>query len=118
MVIKTLEQAKEVALELERIEATRKKLRGALRKYVEECGEVDTGERVWEIAQTTSWKMNSNTLKKVAEAIVLDGRDPWEFMNISTPNLRKLGWSDNDLSNLGLEKRVYNRFTSRSSQAS
>lgn len=116
MEIKNQEEALEVAKELERIEATRKTMRDALRKFVEENGEVDTGETVWSIKESTSWRHDEKSLRKIAEAIAMDGKNPWEFMNITPANLRNLGFTEESLEKMGSVPRVSKRFSSRVSR--
>lgn len=106
------EEAIRIALELERVEATRKLLREKLRDYVQENGKVDTGEKIWDITQSESWSFDSSGLRKVAEGIVLDGQNPWEYLNITPANLRKLDWDESTLEQYG-KRRVTNRFTGR-----
>lgn len=107
--IKTLDEAVQVANEIERLESAVKLLKDELRAYVREHGEVDTGEKVWRFQQSVSWDIPPEKLKEVARLIALDGRNPWEYLNITPAKVRSLDWSDETLSEYG-EKRIRNNF--------
>lgn len=107
--IKTFEEAVQVANEIERLESAVKLLKDELRTYVREHGEVDTGEKVWKFQQVESWNIPPGNLKEIARLIALDGRNPWEYLNITPAKLRSLDWSDETLAGFG-EKRIRNNF--------
>lgn len=108
----TEQEAVELAKEIERTESALKLMKAELKKYVEENGEVNTGDKIWGFSESVSWKFSPEGLKKVFENIFLDGKDPWKYLNISASNLKKLGWSEEVLSRYG-EKRVSTPFKSR-----
>lgn len=107
--IETIEEAIQVANEIERLESAVKLLKEELRAYVREHGEVDTGEKVWQFRQSVSWNIPPENLKEVARMIALDELNPWEYLGITAKNIRSLGWSDETLSEYG-EKRIRNNF--------
>ena|SRR5699024_4883533 len=116
MEIKTKEQALEVARELERLEATRKAMRNGLRVFVEKNGEIDTGETIWAITESVSWKHTAESLKKIAEGIFIEGVNPWEHLNITPAKLKSLGVTEEYMRECGSESRTTKRFSSRVSR--
>lgn len=111
--INTQQEAIELANEIERIEATLKQLKDNLRGYVEVHGPVNTGEKVWSCNNSVSWRFAD--MRKLAEGIVLDGKNPWAFMTITAANLKKLGWDDVVIEAYGGKKSVTTRFSGRKS---
>lgn len=108
--IHTKEDAVNLANEISRLEAIVKSMKDELKKHVEAYGPVDTGTETWNFYESVSWKFDD--LRKVAEGIVLEGKNPWEMLSLSATNLKKLGWDEAVLSQFG-KKRVTQRFTSR-----
>lgn len=97
----TYEQAVQLAKEIERTESALKKMKDMLKEYVEKNGSVNTGEKVWDIYESVSWKFSPNQLKQVAGNIVMEGKNPWQFLNITATNLKKLGWKEEAIAKMG-----------------
>lgn len=109
----TEEEAIELANEIERVEKALKEMKNKLRNYVKENGSVNTGERIWDIRQSVSWRVNdAEKLKLLSDYIYLSGKDYWEYLGITTANIRKLGFDEETLSKFAT-KSVSNRFTGR-----
>jgi hypothetical protein len=92
--IDSTQEAIRVANEVERLEAVIKVMKDQMKAYVDKCGPIETGSVVWDYNETCSYSFTADQLKKVAENIVLEGKNPWELMSISSSNLKKLGWED------------------------
>lgn len=108
----TMEQAIELAKEIERVDSALKKMKDDLKIFLGKHGEVNTGEKIWRIAVSEAWSIDKNKMKNVMEAIVLDGKTPWDYVDITSANIRKLGWSDEVLSQFATKKlnsRLSNR---------
>lgn len=110
--VATQEEAIKIANEINRLESAVKMMKEELKKYVEKYGAVDTGEEVWDFFESVSWSFDKEGLKEVARNMAIEGLDPWELMNVSKPNLNKLGWDESFLGKMG-KKKVTRRFTSR-----
>lgn len=110
----TEEQARELANEIIRLEATVKAMKAELKKYVEENGALNDGENVWNIQETVSWRFNADTVQRFMNSLVIDGYtdNPYELVSFSKPKLDKLGLNDSYIEQFA-EKRVSKRFTKR-----
>lgn len=108
----TEKEAIQLALEIERTESALKQMKAELKEYVQVNGELNTGEKVWLLDQSISWSFDADGMKKIAEGLVLEGKNPWQYLNITPATLRKLDWNENVLENYG-KKRITNRFVSR-----
>lgn len=108
----TKEGAVKLANEIERIEAAAKLMKADLRKFVEQNGPVETADTIWDINEAVSYKFDASQLKNVAQHIALGGDNPWDYLGINATNLKKLGWDEAFLANLG-KKTIAKRFASR-----
>lgn len=99
--IQTEAEAIELANEIERVESGLKMMKDTLKEYVSKNGEIDTGEKVWSFHESTSWKFEADGLRKIAEGILLEGKNPWDYLNITAANLRKLDWPEEELKKIG-----------------
>ncbi|RKJ13241.1 hypothetical protein D7X33_48795, partial [Butyricicoccus sp. 1XD8-22] len=100
----TKDEAVQLAKELERVDSARKQLNDQLKEYVKHNGAIDTGEKIWSFHDTIKWEFTADQLRKLAENIVLDGKNPWELLNITNANLKKLDWTDEAISQFGTKK--------------
>lgn len=110
--IQTAEEAVRIANEVERLEAVIKVLKDQMKVYVDQNGPIETDTVVWDYNVSNSFSFDAEGLKRVAENIVLEGKNPWELMSISAANLKKLGWEDSYIETLGKKKQTI-RFNSR-----
>ncbi|MFZ7947192.1 MULTISPECIES: hypothetical protein [Bacillaceae] len=108
----TKEGAVKLANEIERIEAAAKLMKTDLRKFVEQNGPVETADTIWDINEAVSYKFDASQLKNIAQHIALGGDNPWDYLGINATNLKKLGWDEAFLANLG-KKTIVKRFASR-----
>lgn len=108
----TEDQAIQLALEIERVEAALKQMKANLKAYVDEQGPLQAGDKVWGYSSTTSWVFGADSLKELAVAITAEGKNAWEFLNLPAASIKKLGWEDAALSQYGTLKES-KRFDSR-----
>ncbi|MEN1970102.1 hypothetical protein WMZ97_18780 [Lentibacillus sp. N15] len=112
-VVMTTKEAVVLANEIERVESSLKLMKKNLQKFVDVNGEVHTSDKIWGYFESVSWKFDADSLKKVAEGMILDGRNPWELLNVTTANLKKLDWKDEVLEQYGGKRNTTSRFQGR-----
>ncbi len=110
--IESREEAIRVANEVERLEAVIKVMKDQMRTYVDKNGPIETDTVVWDYNESCSFSFTADEMKKVAENIVLEGKNPWELMSISAANFKKLGWEESYIETLGTKKPI-KRFNSK-----
>jgi hypothetical protein len=110
--IKTMQEAIELAAEIERMDAALKLLKSELKGFVDRNGAIETDDKVWNYTTAVSWDFGEQGLKDMAESIALEGLNPWELMTLSPASIKKLGWSEEVLLNFG-QKKETQRFSSR-----
>lgn len=113
--VTTHEEAVQIALEIERLEAALKQLKEQLKEYVSKNGPVDTGDKVWEIREYPRWVFSPEGLQKLCQDMVIEGKNPWEFLSLflslSSTALNKLGWNESVIEEYG-KKKTTSRFDS------
>lgn len=102
--INTQEEAVEIANEIKRLEAVVSTMKKHLRTYVEANGKVETADTVWYMNTSVSWKFNPEQLRNVASVMALEGIKPWDYLNITPANLKKLDWDEKTLNKMGTRK--------------
>lgn len=110
--IETMNEAIKLANEVERIEAVLKIMKDQMKAYVQKNGPIETDSVIWDFNESVSYSFNPDQMKNIAENIVLEGENPWALLSISSSNLKKLGWSDSFINQLG-QKKITKRFISR-----
>lgn len=110
--IETMNEAIKLANEVERIEAVLKVMKDQMKAYVQKNGPIETDSVIWDFNESVSYSFNPEQMKNIAENIVLEGENPWALLSISSSNLKKLGWSDSFINQLG-QKKTTKRFISR-----
>lgn len=110
--IHTIDEAIELAGEIERAEAALKQMKDQLKAFVDENGSVETSDKVWDYNVSVSWKFDGESLKRMSQDMALDGLNPWEMLSLPSSSLKKLGWSEDVLSQYGTKKET-RRFASR-----
>ncbi|MDM5277153.1 hypothetical protein QUF95_07155 [Paenibacillus silvae] len=108
----TIEEATQIALEIERTEAALKQMKERLKTYVDEHGALQAADKVWEYSNTRSWSFKPDGLRELAVAITAEGKNAWDYLSLSSTALKKLGWEDVSLSGYGTLKET-KRFASR-----
>lgn len=102
----------QLALEAERTEAALKQMKDRLKKHVDEHGPLYAGDKVWDYSNSTSWKFEPAKLKEMAQAIVIEGKNPWDFLTLPAASITKLGWTSDALGHFG-EMKSTKRFDSK-----
>lgn len=110
--IETINEAINLANEVERIEAVLKVMKDQMKAYVQKNGPIETDSVIWDFNESVSYSFNPDQMKNIAENIVLEGENSWALLSISSSNLKKLGWSDSFINQLG-QKKITKRFISR-----
>lgn len=108
----TKDEAIEMALEIERTEAAMKKMKEALKAYVDEHGALRAGDKVWDYSQSVSWSFDAMQLRELAVAITAEGKNAWDFLKLPADSIKKLGWEETALEQYGSTK-ITNRFGSK-----
>lgn len=115
--IKSLQEAIDMANEIERYEGAVKQMKEALKAFVEEIGlPVDTGEKVWDFSSSESWSFSPENLKALASEIFLLGFNPWEYLDLGSRAVTKLNLTQEVLGQYGKAK-TNKRFSSKASPA-
>ncbi len=110
--IRSRQEASELAMEIERMEASLKTLKAELKRFVDQNGAIETGEKVWNYNTAVSWEFHESGLKEMATQLALEGINPWAVMTISAANLKKIGWNEDVLRQFG-QKKETKRFSSK-----
>ncbi len=115
VVIKSYQEAVDLANEIERYEAAAKQMKDALKTFVEEVGlPVDTGEKIWDFSSSESWSFSPENLKALASEILLMGFNPWEYLDLGSRAISKLNLTQDVLGQYGKAKTT-KRFASKKS---
>lgn len=95
------EQAIKTAEEILRLEAALKKMKDDLKDYVERNSEVVAGGKVWGFSESLTLKLTTEQKREVATLLTMQGIDCWDVLKISTTDLQKVGWTSEDMKNVG-----------------
>lgn len=107
-----LEDAVALAQQLERYEQAVKLLKNKLKAYVELNGPVQANGKVWDFFQNNSWDIKGDGLKQLAGMMVIEQKNPFDYLTVSANSLKTLGYSDELLSNYGQKKTGNKTFRS------
>lgn len=75
--VDTVEEAVQLANEIERLETILKTMKEQLKAYVDQNGPVETQDKIWDYAVSASWKFEAESLKELAQSIAVEGENPW-----------------------------------------
>lgn len=113
--IVSIQEAIQIANEIERYEGALKKMKDSLKEFVEKTGlPVDTGEKTWDFSVSTSWDFTGEQLKNLSAEILMMGHNPWEYLKLGSKEIEKLNLSEAILKQYGKPKPS-KRFTSKKS---
>lgn len=115
--IESMEQAIQLANEIERVEAALKAMKDQLKVFVDSLGKkgtkfVETGDKKWGYFTSDTWKFTPESLKAMAMDMVIEGINPWEVLSLDSKGRNKLGWKDDVLAKYG-KKTVRYSFKSK-----
>lgn len=99
-------RAEEIAREIYRLEAVLKQLKDELKGIVKESGPVEVDGRVWSFYPAVEWKFSPDSLQSFAEALALDGIEPWTVLDVSSTALKKIGVGEDILSRYAEKKET------------
>jgi hypothetical protein len=103
----TKEDAVALADKIVYFEAGLKKLKDHLKMFVELNGPLEVGDSVWDKHPSQSWKWTSESKRSFAEMIAIEGMNPWDYISFSATDLKKIGWSDEVISQYAEAKTNY-----------
>lgn len=102
-----------LALAAERADAALKQMKASLKEYVDKHGPLYAGDKVWDYSTSVSWEFSDPALvKDMATAVIVDGKDAWNYLTFPAAAIKKLGWSESELLKYG-KKKESRRFDSR-----
>lgn len=99
-----MEDAIALAQELERYEAAVKLIKDKLKSFVTLNGPVEANGKVWDYQPSSSWNFTPENLKVLSGLIAFDGKNPFEYLTLSSTAIKKLKWSDEVLSMYGTKE--------------
>lgn len=99
-------RAEQLSREIYRLEAALKQLKDELKAIVEESGPVTVDGRTWAFYPAVDWKFSPDSLQSFAEALALDGIDPWTVLDVSSTALKKIGVGEDILSRYAEKKET------------
>lgn len=103
--IEDYQSAQRLAREIIKLESTLSQMKDSLKKYVEACGPVELDKKKFIMQSSYYWKWDAASLKKAMRKMLEDGKDPFEHFNLTSTQLKKLGWEDEEILQLGAERR-------------
>ncbi|PTQ51038.1 MAG: hypothetical protein HSCHL_1628 [Hydrogenibacillus schlegelii] len=99
-------RAEQLAREIFRLEAALKQLKDELKAIVEQSGPVTVDGRTWAFYPAVDWQFTPQGLREFAEALALDGIDPWAVLDVSSTALKKIGVGEDVLSRYAEKKET------------
>ncbi len=98
------EEAKTVAAEVFRLEATLKEMKEQLKEWVQNNGSVQVGDRKYQFCPSESWQFSPEGLEEFCFDLQKSGINPWEMLSIGSNQLKKIGWTEEVLANYAKRK--------------
>lgn len=89
----TIQEAVNLANEIERMESALSQMKKSLREYVKANGPVETETVTWKEVTSETYAFSGKQLKEFAQLIFVEGYNPWDFLHITPATVRKLGFS-------------------------
>ena len=97
-------KARDMGLEILRLEALVNRFKDALKIYVKANGDVVCDNKKFTFVPSTTWSFVPDKLKLLAMAILEEGVNPWELLTLGGTNVKKLNWDEDKLKMFGLQK--------------
>ncbi|NHN35511.1 hypothetical protein [Paenibacillus agricola] len=98
-------EALEMANELLKLSAAFDAINDKLKAYVKVHGELQVGGGIFCFTESTSWEMSPATKKELFVALACDGVNPYQYAAIPASDLKKLGYDEQAMLNLGATKK-------------
>lgn len=95
------DQALEVAREIFRLDQKSEILKARLRGYVKMQGPVTVGRRRFDLVPSKYWSFGGNALEKAFKKMKATGIDPFGVMSLTATGLKKVGWGESEIKELG-----------------
>jgi len=99
-----MEDAIALAQELDRYEATVKLIKDKLKAFVTLNGPIEANGKVWDFQPSSSWKFTSENLKVLSGLIAFEGKNPFDYLTLSSTAIKKLNWTDEILAMYGTKE--------------
>lgn len=106
------EDAIALAQQVDRYEQALRLMKEKLKAFVQLNGPVEANGKVYDFFPSYSWEFESDKLKAMSGMMVIDGLNPFEYLSLSSTNLKKLKWSDDLLGQYGQRKESSKSFRS------
>src|SRR5699024_1489322 len=111
--IQTMEEAVELAEEIERANAAVSQMRAQLKAFYEKNGPIETSDKVWGDYPSVKWEFEPDALKNLCtEELVVEGFNPWDYLELPKKSINKLKLEERVLEQFGTKKET-NNFSSR-----
>ncbi|MCF8010863.1 MAG: PD-(D/E)XK nuclease family protein [Clostridiales bacterium] len=101
--VDTYEKAKELAAEAMRMEGALNGMKNKLQEYVEACGPVKLEKKMYTSRSDSYWTWDIQAKKEALKKLLHEGREPFKYFNLTSSQLKKLGWSRQVISGLGAQ---------------
>lgn len=95
-----------MANELLKLSAAYDIINGQLKAYVKVNGDLQVGGGIFCFTESTSWEMQPSVKKELFVALACDGVNPYQYASIPASDLKKLGYDENAMLNLGAIKKI------------
>ncbi|MGB9805131.1 MAG: RecB family exonuclease [Desulfofundulus sp.] len=103
--VRTYQEAESLGAEILRLDTALGQMKDILKAYVSACGPVVVGSRQFALVPSVYWKWDARSLEAAFERIRQEGRDPFDFLSLGATQVKKLGWGEDVLQELGAVKR-------------
>jgi len=107
---KSMAEAEKYGREICRLERAADLMKERLKQYVEKNGPVPVGKKQWDLVISQYWKFPQEAMKKAEEKMRAQGVDPLTVFSLTATGLKKLNWTDNDITELGANIRPSKNF--------
>ncbi|GAB7386638.1 hypothetical protein BSNK01_04740 [Bacillaceae bacterium] len=90
----TKEEAVKIANEIQRLEAILQEMKEQLKAYVRQNGALETESEKWDFYPSVQWEFTPESLREFCEGLIIEGKNPWEYLGFSASALKKLGYGE------------------------
>lgn len=107
-----MEDAIALAQQVDRYEQALKIMKDKLKAFVQLNGPVQANGKVYDFFSSSSWNFEPEKLKAMCGMMVIDGLNPFEYLSLSSTDMKRLKWSDQIFSQYGTKKEGSKSFRS------
>ena len=110
---KEMAEIMEIAQNLERYENAVKQMKAKLKAHVELHGPIRVNGKVWDLFESApKWVFAPAKLRELAVEMTVTQKNPWEFLSLTSNDIKKLGFSEDVLSKYGTKQSGNKTFRS------